>query len=85
VVVDTEGLGALDEDCNHDNKVFSLALLLSSCFIFNSMGAIDETSIESLSLIANLSKHIQLKGAESENGETNEFDEDFIKNNFPSF
>jgi len=33
VVIDTEGLGALDEDSNHDNKIFSLALLASSVFI----------------------------------------------------
>jgi len=42
LIIDTEGLGALDEDSNHDNKIFSLALLLSSVFIYNSMGAIDE-------------------------------------------
>lgn len=33
LVVDTEGLGALDEDSNHDNKLFSLSLLLSSNFV----------------------------------------------------
>jgi len=30
LVMDTEGLGALDEDSNHDVRVFSLAILLSS-------------------------------------------------------
>lgn len=30
LVVDTEGLGALDEDSNHDVRIFSLAILLSS-------------------------------------------------------
>ncbi len=30
IVVDTEGLGAYDEDENHDAKIFLLALLLSS-------------------------------------------------------
>lgn len=79
VVVDTEGLGALDEDSNHDNKVFSLALLISSCFIFNSMGAIDESSLENLNLIVNLSKHIQFKN------QSDDFDEDFVKKHFPSF
>lgn len=61
IVVDTEGLGALDEDSNHDNKIFSLALLMASEFIYNSSGAIDENSIENLNLILNLTKHIQLK------------------------
>jgi hypothetical protein len=35
LVIDTEGIGALDEDSNHDTKVFSLAILLSSLFIYN--------------------------------------------------
>ena len=38
LVVDSEGLGGLDEDNNHDMRIFSLALLLSSYFIYNSMG-----------------------------------------------
>jgi len=80
VVVDTEGLGALDEDSNHDNKIFSLALLMSSTFIYNSSGAIDESSIENLNLILNLTKHIQLK-----NSDTEAYDEEFIERNFPSF
>lgn len=79
VVIDSEGLGALDEDNNHDTKIFSLALLLSSTFVYNSMGAIDESCIESLSLIINLTKHISFKS------NTEEFDESFIKENFPKF
>jgi len=79
VVIDTEGLGALDEDSNHDNKIFSLALLLASTFVYNSMGAIDENCIENLSLIINLTKHVHLKS------NNDEYDEEFIKSNFPSF
>jgi hypothetical protein len=40
-VVDTEGMGGLDEDNNRDMRIFSLALLLSSYFVYNSMGSID--------------------------------------------
>ena len=36
LVIDSEGLGALDEDSNHDVRIFSLAILLSSFFIYNS-------------------------------------------------
>ena len=35
IIMDTEGLGALDEDSNHDVRIFSLAILLSSFFIYN--------------------------------------------------
>jgi len=34
VIVDTEGLGALDEDSNHDVRIFSLAILLSSYILY---------------------------------------------------
>ena len=59
LVVDSEGLGGLDEDNNHDMRIFSLALLISSFFLYNSMGQIDEAAISSLSLVVNLTKHIQ--------------------------
>jgi len=42
IVMDTEGIGALDEDSTHDSKIFALSVLLSSMFIYNSLGAIDE-------------------------------------------
>ena len=51
LLVDSEGIGAFDEDENHDTKVFLLALLLSSYFVYNSMGTIDENAISNLSLI----------------------------------
>ena len=54
LVVDSEGIGALDEDTNHDVKIFTLAVLLSSYFIYNSMGSIDESALSSLNLVVNL-------------------------------
>ena len=58
IVIDTEGLGAFDEDQNHDAKIFLLALLLSSLIIYNSVGTIDETALNNLSLVVNLSKKV---------------------------
>lgn len=66
IVVDTEGLGAYDEDENHDAKIFLLALLLSSLLIYNSVGTIDENALNSLNLVINLSKKIQLKARKGE-------------------
>jgi hypothetical protein len=51
LVIDSEGMGAFDEDDNHDTKIFLFALLLSSYFVYNSMGTIDENAIQNLSLI----------------------------------
>jgi len=81
-VIDTEGIGALDEDQTHDTKIFTLAILASSCFIYNSVGSIDETAIQNLSLVVNLTKHIQLKATSpDEEGE----DPDEIASYFPTF
>ena len=45
IVIDSEGIGALDENSTHDSRLFSLVVLLSSCFIYNSLGSIDENAI----------------------------------------
>ena len=55
LIVDSEGIGAFNEDQNHDTRIFLLALLLSSYFVYNSMGTIDENALQNLSLIINLS------------------------------
>ncbi len=41
-MIDTEGFGGTDENENHDSRIFLFAILLSSYFIFNSVGSIDE-------------------------------------------
>lgn len=67
LVVDSEGLGAVDQDSNHDCRVFALVLLFSSIFLYNSLGTIDENAISNLGLVINLTKHIHIKsGAEDE-------------------
>ena len=56
IIIDTEGLGAFDEDENHDARIFLLALLLCSLLVYNSVGPIDENALNNLSLVINLSK-----------------------------
>eukprot|EP00826_Nyctotherus_ovalis_P034713 TRINITY_DN2912_c0_g5_i1.p1 TRINITY_DN2912_c0_g5~~TRINITY_DN2912_c0_g5_i1.p1 ORF type:complete len:806 (-),score=295.59 TRINITY_DN2912_c0_g5_i1:353-2770(-) len=77
-VVDTEGLGAIDEDATHDTKVVLLGLLLSSLMIYNSVGSIDENALNSLSLVVNIAKSLQTKNSGTGN------EEEFAKN-FPAF
>lgn len=60
LIIDSEGIGALDEDQNHDIKIFTLAILTSSIFIYNSVGSIDENALQNLSMVVNLTKNIQL-------------------------
>jgi hypothetical protein len=83
LVVDTEGIGSLDADADHDAKIFALALLLSSYFIYNSVGSIDETALNNLSMVVELTKHIRTRAShESDAGE--ETGAEFA-NFFPSF
>ncbi len=35
LVIDTEGIGALSADHTHDTRIFTLALLLSSLFVYD--------------------------------------------------
>lgn len=65
IVIDTEGIGGLEKDSNYDSRIFSIASIISSCFIYNSTGAIDENAIDSLSLIVNLSKLVQSSSSSS--------------------
>ena len=66
IVIDSEGIGAIDEDNDHDTRVFSLAILLASFFIYNSTGSIDENALQNLSLVVNLTKHIHIKSQQSD-------------------
>lgn len=79
LIVDTEGIGSTNEEQNHDVRIFSLAVLLSSFFIYNSVGTIDETALSNLSLVCNLTKHIQVRASSSD-----QMSDDLSKH-FPQF
>ena len=71
-LIDTEGLGAYDEEINHDSKIFLIAILISSLFIYNSFGTIDEAALSNLSFILNLSKSLKLRNnLQNEDGNNN--------------
>jgi hypothetical protein len=61
LLLDSEGLGATDQDATYDNKIFLLSLLLSSFLIYNSLGTIDETALNNLSTAVQLVKKLRLK------------------------
>ena len=80
LLIDTEGFGALDTDQNHDIRIFTLALLLSSYFLYNSIGGIDESALQNLNFVINLSKFIKLR-----NDSKKETNPEELSNLFPSF
>lgn len=65
LVIDSEGLGDRMKVENTDPIIFSLCVMLSSNFIYNSKSNIDRDSLEGLSKIVNLSEHIQIKSEKS--------------------
>lgn len=75
LVVDTEGFGATEETDAYNNKILLFAILLSSYFIYNSVGSIDENSINNLNVIANLAREIQKSNSK----------DDKVDEQFPSF
>jgi GTPase SAR1 family protein len=82
IIIDTEGIGALSEDQTHDTRIFTLAILSASSFIYNSAGSIDETALQNLSLVVNLTKNIQLNTTQTEDEED---DPEELAEYFPAF
>jgi hypothetical protein len=76
IIIDTEGLGSLEEGESTDLKIFMLALLFSSYLIYNSTGKIDEQALESLNLIIQLANVLQRQ---------DRYDTQELVNTFPSF
>lgn len=59
--LDTEGFGDVaGKDAAHDLKIFSLLLLITELFLFNSSGPINESALRELSLVSEVTKKIQI-------------------------
>jgi hypothetical protein len=46
LVIDTEGLGDTDKDQDNDVRIFSLAILMSSYFVYNLKATIDQVALD---------------------------------------
>ena len=58
LVMDTEGIDALDAESDHDVRIFALAVLLSSTFVYNSMSHLDEPAVQTLSLMTRVAESV---------------------------
>ncbi|XP_043689451.1 guanylate-binding protein 2-like [Telopea speciosissima] len=63
VLLDSEGIDAYDQTGTYSTQIFSLAVLLSSMFIYNQMGGIDEAALDRLSLVTEMTKHIRVRAS----------------------
>ncbi|XP_063285111.1 guanylate-binding protein 1-like [Pelobates fuscus] len=80
VLLDTEGLGDVEKgDTKNDIWIFSLALLLSSALVYNSMGTINQDAIDKLHFVKQIADLIKVKSKDNDDEEA-----DFSRH-FPIF
>ncbi|XP_020844433.1 guanylate-binding protein 2-like [Phascolarctos cinereus] len=83
VLLDTEGLGDVEKGNNkNDTWIFALAVLLSSTFVYNSMGTINQQALDQLHYVTELTERIKSKSAP--NTDEIENSSDFVSF-FPDF
>ncbi|XP_028669320.1 guanylate-binding protein 1-like isoform X2 [Erpetoichthys calabaricus] len=70
ILLDTEGFGDPEKgDNDNDSSIFTLSILLSSMFIYNSRSNLDQSEFEYLHFVSELTKHIQLTKSKKNNEE----------------
>ncbi|XP_059357406.1 guanylate-binding protein 1-like [Carassius carassius] len=85
VLLDTEGLGDVAKgDSKNDSWIFCLAVLLSSTLVYNSRGTIDNSAVEKLHYVVELTEQIKIRSTEAAADEEEEEDCKFVQF-FPSF
>ncbi|XP_072505107.1 guanylate-binding protein 2-like isoform X2 [Notamacropus eugenii] len=75
VLLDTEGLGDVEKgDNKNDTWIFALAVLLSSTFVYNSMGTINQQAMDQVNYVTELSERIKSKSTPNTDGVENSSD-----------
>ncbi|XP_015680841.1 guanylate-binding protein 1-like [Protobothrops mucrosquamatus] len=75
VLLDTEGIGDVEKGSSqNDAWIFALAVLLSSTLVYNSLGTIDQSALDKLHFVTELSEYIKAK-ASSTPGDTDDSSE----------
>nr|QKE61582.1 guanylate binding protein 2 [Lagothrix lagotricha] len=68
VLLDTEGLGDIEKgDNDNDSWIFALAILLSSTFVYNSMGTINQQAMDQLHYVTELTDRIKANSSPDNN------------------
>jgi hypothetical protein len=79
IFIDSEGTNSIDLSTKiYDSKIFALIVLISSLFIYNTNGNIDEKSINDLALAAHLSNIVATNTIEDKDLIINELAPKFI-------
>ncbi|KAL3133524.1 hypothetical protein ABBQ38_007377 [Trebouxia sp. C0009 RCD-2024] len=78
VLLDSEGIDAWDQTGQYSTQIFSLAVLLSSLFVYNQMGGIDEAALDKLSLVTEMTKRIRVRSENSNEADLASFTPAFL-------
>ncbi|GLJ40953.1 hypothetical protein SUGI_0847550 [Cryptomeria japonica] len=75
-----ERIDAFDQTGTYNTQIFSLAVLLSSVFVYNQMGGIDEVALDRLSLVTEMTQHIRVRVSQGHTtmAETGRFARTFV-------
>lgn len=65
IFMDCEGFGSTESDKTRDAKLMSLCMLLSSVFLLNTKGVLNEGLLNALSLVCHLAEHMEENGQEA--------------------
>lgn len=65
LVLDTEGIDALDAENENDACIFALSVLISSVFVYNSMAHLDEAAVQTLNLMTRVAETLGECGGHS--------------------
>ncbi|XP_055979031.1 guanylate-binding protein 6-like [Sorex fumeus] len=69
ILLDTEGLGDVEKsDPKNDSWIFSLAILLCSSFVYNSIGTINHQALEQLHYVTELTEFIKTRSSPCPDG-----------------
>lgn len=68
LLLDSEGIDAYNQTAQDGVQLLSMAVLLSSTFVFNQMGPIDEAAIDRLGLVAEVAKRVRVRATEGGGG-----------------
>lgn len=56
------------QTAQYSTQIFSLAVLLSCLFVYNHMGGIDESALDRLSLVTEMTKHVRVRAGQAKEG-----------------
>lgn len=73
LVIDTEGLNDVHATETEDARIFSLALLLSSLFVYNCKNTIDQSALSNLNMVAHISEHIRVSAKSDDSADLIKF------------